>query len=293
MRRLMTGWLALSTALGAHALERAKKIEIQGHRGARWVRPENTLPAFKYALDVGVDTLEMDTLVTKDGHVVVTHDPTLNPDICLDKSGKKIKSGIAIRSLTLTELKSYDCGSLINPRFKQQTPVPKTAVPTLDEVFEMVAAHPAGKRVLFNIETKSDEEHPEYAPAPAEFVDKLLAVLRKHAVMARVTLQSFDYRTLRAAHEKDPGLGLSVLIYSRPKKGLLELAKEYKARIVSPNFSWLRAEDIAELHGAGIRVIPWTVNDAADWSRLISLGVDGIITDNPKELVGKIGERSM
>lgn len=285
MYQLLVSLLAVTITLAACAAEPLQRIEVQGHRGARGARPENTIPAFQYALDIGVDTLEMDTLVTKDGVVVVTHDPVLNPELCLDKDGRRISSGIPIRSLTLAELKSYDCGSLVNPRFPQQSPVPKTTIPTLDEVFAMAAKHPAGKTVHFNVETKSDENHPEYSPAPEEFVEKLLAIFREHGVLSRVILQSFDYCTLKVAHEKEPGLMLSALLYDRPRQGPVALAKETNAGVFSPYYRWLTATDVADLHAAGVRVIPWTVNDAGDWKRLIDMGIDGIITDNPKELL--------
>lgn len=270
-------------------LEYAHAFEVQGHRGARWVRPENTLPAFEYALQAGVDTLELDTLITKDGKVVVHHDPTLNSDICLDSQGKKITVQIPVYSLTLKELKAYDCGSLVNPRFPQQVVQPKTAIPTLDEVFELVAKSklPAAQKVLFNIEIKSEETHPEYSPAPEEFVKLVLAVVKTHNLMNRVILQSFDLRTLRIARQLEPTLPLSILIEDRPPEAgmMVKLIKEYQAQILSPNFEWLTAQDVAEIHKTGARVIPWTPNAKEDWQTMIEKGVDGVITDNPKALL--------
>src|SRR4029077_9880562 len=112
----------------------AASFEVEGHRGARWARPENTLAAFRYALSLGVDTLEMDLHATKDDVLVVTHDPFLNPDVCLDPDGKRIAAKILVRSLTIEELQRYDCGSLINPRFTEQVPQPKERIPTFEEV---------------------------------------------------------------------------------------------------------------------------------------------------------------
>lgn len=267
----------------------AKSLEVQGHRGARWVRPENTLPAFAYALQAGVDTLELDLLITKDGQVVVHHDPLLNPDICLDGQGKKITGKIPVRALTLKELKNYDCGSLVNPRFPHQVTQPKTAVPTLDEVFELVEKSPlpSAKKVLFNIETKIEEGHPEYSPAPEEFVKLVLAIVKKHGLMGRVTVQSFDLRTLKAARKLEPKLTLSILIEDRPKDpgGLVKLMNENQAQILSPHHEWLTAQDVTDIHKMGGRVIPWTPNTKKDWQLLIEKGVDGLITDNPKELL--------
>ncbi|MGZ3794312.1 MAG: glycerophosphodiester phosphodiesterase [Bdellovibrio sp.] len=271
------------------SLVHAKSIEVQGHRGARWVRPENTIPAFEYALQVGVDTLELDMLVTKDDQVVVYHDPTLNPDICLDQQGNKIPKGISIRSLTLKELKTYDCGTLVNRRFPQQVAQPKTSIPTLEEVFEFVQQSklPSAKKVLFDIETKSDESHPEYSPAPEEFVKLVLAIVKKHNLMERVTLESFDMRTLKVARKLEPHLTLSFLLEYRPKEAgaLVKLLKDNDLQIISPNYEWLTKQDVAEIHKAGGRVIPWTPNTKKDWQSLIDKGVDGLITDNPKELL--------
>jgi glycerophosphoryl diester phosphodiesterase len=277
MMSILMSALAVSAAWG--------KTEVHGHRGARWVRPENTLPAFEYAVKAGVDVLEMDTHVTKDGIVVVTHDPTLNADVCADAKGARVQKGILIRTLTLKELQTYDCGAFANPHFPNQMAVPKTRIPTLDQVFDLVAELPGGKKVKFNIETKSEEAHPEFTPEPAEFVDMLLKIFRKHGVMSRVILQSFDYRTLKIAHEREPKLVLSVLVEDRPKEGLAKLAQQYSAQIISPDYQWLKAEDIKEAHAAKVQVVPWTVNDKSAWKRLMDWGIDGIITDNPKDLV--------
>jgi len=282
--------LLLLASIGGPACA-AKKIEVQGHRGARWVRPENTLPAFQYALDVGVDTLELDTVFTKDDHVVVTHDLDLNPDLCLDSKGKRIAEKIAVRSLTLAELRTYDCGTLVNPRFKEQTPIPQTPIPTLDEVFELAAKHPNGRRVLFNVETKIEPDRPDDSPSPEIFVDSLIAIFRKHRLMERVILQSFDYRTLRTARAKAPELTLSVLVGYPPRESLPDLAQAYGAKVVSPNYLWLTTKEIQAAHSAGLRVIPWTVNGQKDWEKIIALEVDGIITDNPKPLIEMLKAR--
>lgn len=264
-----------------------QKIEVQGHRGARWVRPENTLPAFQYALEIGADTLEMDMHVTKNNIVVITHDPYLNPDICVDKLGHHLTQKVLVRSLTFKELEQYDCGSLINPRFPQQKVYPNTPIPSLEEVFVAIEKSGRARKIQYNIETKSEEAHPEYTPAPDEFVKQFLAVVKKHKLLERVVLQSFDYRTLRIAHQLEPKLKLSVLIEDKPKKPgeLVSLMKELKGQILSPNHEWLSKNDVAEMHKMNVRVIPWTPDQKSDWQRLIAIGVDGIITDNPKELI--------
>lgn len=282
-------FLILVVCACAHAQPRAvgaDKIEVQGHRGARWSRPENTLPAFQFALENGADAVELDMHVTKDDQVVVSHDHFLNPKLCVDQNGARIRGDILIRSLTLSELQKYDCGSLQNPDFPEQQPVAKTPIPTLEAVFELIEKSPlpAAKILQFNIETKSEEKHPEYTPEPERFVELVLALLKKHGLMSRVILESFDYRTLKIAHRLEPSLRLSVLIHRRPRGGLVPLMKEIEAQTVSPEYSWLNANDVAELHSAGCKVLPWTPNAPDDWHRLIEIGVDGIITDNPRGL---------
>ncbi len=264
------------------------KIEVHGHRGARWARPENTLPAFQYALESGVDVLELDMFVTKDNQVVVTHDPFLNPDLCVDEKGGKIKPDIRVRSLTLKELKTYDCGRLKNPRFPSQQPVAYTSIPTLKEVFELVKTSKlsAAKTVRFNIETKSEESHPDWTPAPTEFVQRVLEIVKAYGWMDRVILQSFDYRTLKAAKDLEPDLVTSLLIETRPPKGqMVALAKQYKVQIVSPNHEWLTESDVQQLHGIGVKLAPWTANSKEDWSKLRAMKVDAVITDNPHDLI--------
>ena len=193
----MTTSLMLASAL----LAAAGAFEVQGHRGARAVRPENTLTAFKYALEAGVDTLELDLHASKDGVLVVTHDPFLNPKLCLGPDGRKIKAGLLVRGLDAAELKRYDCGSLVNPRFRKQVPRPGERIPTFEEVLTWLETDPdpRARRVRINVETKSEPEHPEYAPAPEEFAALVLGAVKRRGMMERFTLQSFDFRTLTAA----------------------------------------------------------------------------------------------
>jgi glycerophosphoryl diester phosphodiesterase len=274
------------TALNAFA---APNIEVQGHRGARWSRPENTLPAFQYALENGVNVIEMDMNVTKDNVIVVAHDPFLNPKICVDSRGRTISDRLLIRSLTLKELRSYDCGSKVNPEFPEQRTFAKTPIPTLDSVFEMVlkSARPNSRTIQFNIETKSDPAHPKFTPPPEAFVKLFLRSVKKYKMLERVTLQSFDYRTLKAARDLEPNLKLSLLIDEQPKEAgaLTRLVKDYSVNVLSPNFRWLTIGDVEEMHKLNVRVIPWTVNQPADWQRMLTIGVDGLITDNPKGLL--------
>lgn len=262
-------------------------VDVHGHRGARWLYPENTIPAFEYALSVGVDYIEMDLGVSKDNILVVYHDQFLNPDICLDSKGEKIKSKIALNSLRLKEIKTYDCGTLVNPRFTQQTPVPGTKIPTLQEFFDWIknSKNPHSQKVKFNIEMKSEEALPKLSPKPAQFAKLLISILKKNNMIERTVIQSFDHRTLVEARKLYKNAVISALIEDRPKVPLVDIAVKLKANFVSPNHEWLTSDDVFLLHTADVSVAPWTANTKEDWKKLISMGVDAIITDNPKALI--------
>lgn len=271
----------------------ATPIEVQGHRGARAVLPENTLPGFDYALSIGVDTLELDLGVTKDGHVIVFHDPYVAPSRC-QRGGKRLTRKIPFRTLTLAEVKRFDCGALPHERFPKQKRIAGVKIPTLDEVFELVkkSKHPAAKSVEFNIETKSFPAHPELTPAPAAFAKKVVAVVKKHGMARRTIVQSFDYRTLAATKKLEPKIRIAML----QPDGLVPLvpvAKSLGAEIVSPHHEWITKAEVAKLRKAGIRVIPWTANDQKAWARLVELGVDGIITDDPAALIAYLEKKKL
>ncbi len=266
---------------------KARNFEVQGHRGARAVRPENTLSAFRYALSIGVDTLEMDLNVTKDGVLVITHDPFINPEICMDGDGNVPKKKIMVRSLTLKQLKKFDCGSMIHPRFPAQVVQRRERIPTFEELLKWLAAEtdPRAKSILLNVETKSEAEHPEFTPAPKVFSKMVIDLAKKYGVFGRMTLQSFDYRTIIAAREIDPTIVTTALVENRPSVSLAEVATSVKADIISPNCEWLTRLDVESLHAIGKRVIPWTANTPDEWTKLVSFGVDGIISDDPLPLL--------
>jgi len=254
----------------------APRIQVHGHRGARAVRPENTLPAFEYAISVGADFLELDLAVTKDGVLVVSHDPTMNRKICQGPEGET-----AIHKLTLAQVREWDCGALKNPEFKNQQPVPGAKVPTFDEVLALAPKGSFG----FNIETKSDPKHPELQPEPRIFAQLVADAVRKHKLEKRVLIQSFDFRTLHALKEVAPELRLSALYGGMPKD-LVEISKEAGGTaMVSPHHLLVTKGKVEKAHAAGIQVVPWTVNSAGGWDRMIGDGVDAIITDDPAALI--------
>lgn len=296
-------WAALIICLGV--VQTALALDLQGHRGARGLAPENTLAGFRTAMTVGVTTLELDLGVSADGQVVVAHDPELNPNFTRDAQGRWLQAaGPALHSLTLAELQRYDVGRLkpgtrYAGLYPEQQPVDGERIPTLDAVFAMVAQ--AGKdRLRFNLETKISPLSPGLTPAPDVFVRAVLAVIDKHGLRSRVTLQSFDWRTLRVAQKLAPDLATVALTARLPSINNLDderwtaglrlhdhagsVAQLVKAAGVgtwSPFHGELTEALLAEAHALGLKVVPWTVNDPAQMQRLLAWGVDGLITDRP------------
>ena len=278
-------WLAAcaAVALLLMPLHSAFRILVHGHRGARAMYPENTIPAFKYAIGIGVDFLEMDVAVTKDNVLVISHDPHINGEICTGPH-----PGIAIHELTLAELREYDCGALKNPHFAKQHPVPGTRIPTLDEVLNLGE----GNSVQFNIETKSFPDHPELTPAPDVFSKMMLDVIRKHKMESRSIVQSFDFRTLRAMKRLAPNIRLAAL-WEGQARPFADIAHEAEAGIISPDFHLVTPEQVKASHAASLEVVPWTADTPQDWQRLIDAGVDAIITDDPAELIAYLKQKGL
>jgi glycerophosphoryl diester phosphodiesterase len=282
-------------------------FDLQGHRGARGLAPENTLPAFERALNLGVSTLELDTGLTADGVVVVAHDLDLSPDFTRNMRGEWISSPTpSVRSLMFKELQTYDVGR-IRPdsnyarRWPHQTPVDGTRVPRLRDVFALVKAR-GDTQIRFNIETKIDPRRPLATVNPETFVQRLLEDIRAEDMEARVTIQSFDWRTLRLVQ----GLSRIPTVYLTAQQawlnniGTSEVPSPWTAglergryasvpamvqaaggTIWSPYFGDLDEDGMFAARQLGLRVIPWTVNDPRDMRRMLALKVDGLITDYP------------
>jgi len=254
----------------------ASSILVHGHRGARAMRPENTLPAFRYAIEAGVDALELDMAVTSDGVLVISHDPLLEPPVC---SAPTAATAI-IHTLTLAQVREWDCGKIQNPLFPKQQAIPGTKMPTLDEVFDLA---PLGN-FDFNIETKIFAEKPEYAPSPEEFVRLVMECVHKHNLEKRVILQSFDFRTLLEMKRVAPEIRTSALIVGK-MQDFVTAAQSAKANIISPHYSMVTPAQVAAAHQAGLQVVPWTANIPAEWDPLIAAGADAIISDDPAVLL--------
>ncbi len=273
-------------------VEKDYNVDVQGHRGARAVRPENTIPAIKEALEAGVNTLEFDLVATKDRVLILNHDPIISGKICTGPNGQPIDLGIPFINMSLKEAKSYDCGRLKNPRFPKQKPVPGTKIPTFAEVLEYVKTSGilGSEKVMFNVELKSVPAQPQLTPDNEEYVDLFLTEVKKAGVLDRMVLQSFDHRLLRIAKEKEPQLKISALI-AGSLPNLVVLAKDLKAEYISPYFQFIDKEVVESLHKAGVKVVPWTLNEEKDWELVLGFGVDGIITDDPRALISYLRER--
>ena len=263
-------------------------FSTEAHRGGRGLMPENTIIAMKDAVDRGVTTLEMDTHISSDGQVVLSHDDYVNPLFTLTPEGKDISKAEAenliLYKMSYADLKKYDVGSKFYSKFPQQKKV-KTYMPLLAEVIDEVQAHTKaqGKKQLFyNIETKCDAAGDgKYNPKPEVFVKLLMDVIEQKKITPYVVIQSFDKRTIQIIHQKYPQVRTSYLIEN--KKSFEENIKElgYKPFIYSPAFKLVTADLVAKCHAQGIKVLPWTVNTAEEIVRLKGLNVDGIITDYP------------
>ena len=266
-------------------------FDVQGHRGARGLLPENTIPAFVRALELGVTTLELDTVISGDGEVVVSHEPVMSSEICLAPDGTRIRDEDAhnIYRMPYAEVARYDCGTLRPRKFSAQEARPGTPKPLLRDVIRTAEAwaeehgRPAPQ---YNVETKSRVSwEGERHPAPAVFAEAVLDVLREKGVLDRSWLQSFDVRTLQAARGLDPTVKLVLLVDNR--RGLASNldALGFVPDVYSPHYRLVSSRLVAAVHERGMALIPWTVNSERRMRRLIALGVDGIITDYPDRLL--------
>ncbi len=258
-------------------------IAVHGHRGARAVLPENTLAAFQYAIGAGADFIELDTAVTRDGVVVVCHDPVLKRRRVIGPRGTRV-----VRDLTLDQLLAFDCGSVTSLRFPRQRPVPGARIPTLDQVLALGRRDSFG----FNIEVKSSPLKPYYTPPPALYARMVLDAVRSRGLEHRVQIQSFDLRILHALKQLAPRLRLGALCqYAR--RGFEALAREAGASAIGPYHRLVTRRRVERAHAAGIQVVPWTANRPRDWLHLIRAGADGIITDDPAALIAFLRARGL
>ena len=263
-------------------------IDIQGHRGCRGLMPENTIPAFIKALEIGVTTLEMDVVITQDQQVLVSHDPFLSHKICYGPEGEEIteenEKSYNLYKMTYEEISQCDCGSKELVGFPEQR---KMVVhkPLLSEVIDSVEYYLRTRAlppVYYNIETKTLPEGDNvFHPEPKPFVDLLVKVLKEKNVLDRTIIQSFDVRTLQYTKGALPNIRLALLVANKdlPEENIEKLG--FVPNIYSPYYLLVNEKLVSYAHEKKMQVIPWTVNKPAEIKRIISLGVDGIITDYP------------
>jgi len=288
-------------------------FDLQGHRGARALWPENTLAGFARTLELGVSTVELDCAVTRDGIVVVSHDPRLNAEHTRDAQGRFIEAaGAPIWSLSFAELQQFDVGrirpgSALAAAFPLQQPVDGERIPRLADVLKLV--YERGRaQVRVNIEVKIFPEQPALTMAPEPFVQLLKRDIAATGSAAIVNIQSFDWRVLQAVQRQMPGQSTAALTDQQPGEDTIQvgsarpspwlgglnpadydnsvprLVQAIGAGTWAPEYRDLSAARVAEAHALGLRVVPWTVNESADMANLLAQGVDGIITDQPDRL---------
>jgi glycerophosphoryl diester phosphodiesterase len=281
------------------------KFDIQGHRGARGLRPENTIPAFLMALDSGVTTIELDVAITKDKQVVVSHEPWMSAEICLDPSGnaipKKEETKHNIYQMNYDDVRQYDCGSKGNERFPEQQKI-KVFKPLLLDVIIAVENHIKNFSIYevdYNIEIKSlPQGDKKFHPTPQEYSELVFDLVDQYIPLDRLVIQSFDFRVLKYWHEKHPEVRLAALIENKKTVDENLTALGFIPSVYSPDFKLLTNEMVEYLHTkivtsalatsnttiaspVRLRVIPWTVNEIDDMLVLKGMDVDGFITDYP------------
>ena len=267
-------------------------IEVQGHRGCRGLLPENSLPAFDKAIEIGVHTLELDLVVSKDGIVVVSHEPYMSRTICQKPDGSEILFEedrlYNLYQLTFEEIQTFNCGTKYHDRFPNQQLI-KAAKPSLAQVFELAEAQ--NPNIKYNIEIKAQPDYDNiFTPEPAEFVRLVLEQINKYDVFERTNLQSFDLRILEEVKRQAPTMPVAVLIDGN--EVIIEKTNNlsFKPEIISPYFQLLNQKEVKMFQSVGFQVIPWTVNDVSDMRRMIDYGVDAIITDYPDRLLALLSE---
>ena len=265
-------------------------FDKQGHRGCRGLMPENTVPAMIHALELGVTTLEMDAVITKDKHVILSHEPFFNHEISTKQDGQPVdvseEKKFNIYQMTYFETSQFDVGMKSNPRFvKQQKLAAKK--PLLSEVIDSVEQYCQLNKIplpFYNIETKSQPitDH-IFHPSPEEYVDLLMQVVNQKGISERTVIQSFDFRTLQVMSRKYPLVKTSALIEDYDKRSLEAQLGQlgFVPTVYSPHYSLVNSDLIKKCHAQNIKVIPWTVNDKPMILQLKQLGVDGVITDYP------------
>lgn len=304
--------LALLVVLAPAARAQPPEFDLQAHRGGRGETTEETLRAFAKSIELGVSTLELDINITRDGQPLVWHDPTIDAEKCADTAPAFVGDpqfpyvGKLVHELTLSQIRTLDCGRRL-AEFPDAEVVRGNKIAILPEVFALADSYRAAVR--YNIETKVAADKPGTSADPQQFVDVILAAVRSAGKVDRVEIQSFDWRTLPMVHRDEPSIPL-VALYNEDTWGAgspwlagedptvvgdpMIGAKLVGADIVSPRYQLVTgASYVGHAHALGLKVIPWTVDDAATMREQIADGVDGIITDYPTLLRGVLAQLGM
>lgn len=286
-RRLQLVLLAAALSATTYA-QYIPRFDIQGHRGARGLAPENSIPAFLMALDSGVTTIELDVVITKDKQILVSHEPWMSAGICYDSVGgtftDKDEKKFNIYQMTYAQTQKFDCGSKVVDDFPEQQKM-ATSKPLLRDVIVAVENRIKSYNyyeVDYNIEIKSSPEtDKKFHPAIDEYSELIYALMDEYIPMERLVIQSFDFRVLKYWHEKHPEIRLSALVADNKSVDTHLEMLGFNPSVYSPQYKLLDKAKVQYLHTKKIRVIPWTVNDTRDMLALKGMGVDGLITDYP------------
>ncbi|MBS0026502.1 glycerophosphodiester phosphodiesterase family protein [Chitinophaga sp. 22321] len=290
MNRSIT--LALFGALISASAAAQQSIDVQAHRGGMALMPENTIPAMLNAVKLGARTLELDCIITADKKLAVSHDAYMSAEFMRKPDGSDItkaeEKSLALYKMTYDSISRYDAGTKPHPRFPQQEKmmVHKPLLANLiDSVEAYVKAHHL-KPVYYNMETKSSPDGDGiYNPAPAEFVELLMQVIKQKKITDRVIIQSFDVRTLQVLHQSFPKQKTALLIGNKDSFSANLEKLGFTPSIYSPYYLLVTADLVKEAHAKKVAVLPWTVDEDSDFKKLIADGVDGIITNAPDKLI--------
>ena len=286
-------------------------IEVQGHRGACGLLPENTLPSFEIALDLGVTSIETDVLLTRDDQVVIFHDFHITNRVCSDLLAD---TKLAVRSLTLEQVRTFHVDGRAKPapmplaeRFARERRIDPYGIPTLTDFFDFVADYAgalgeqvgktAGQRVraqsvILDVELKHVPFHAHLVGAAT--LERLVAqAMRQCGVLERARVRSFDHRSVRAIKQLEPSLRTAILIYETTPARIAPLLEAARAELYCPDYLFVDAEVVGQVHAAGGRIIPYTVNEPSVWEPLFAWGVDGVTTDYPDRVLTWLAERAM
>jgi glycerophosphoryl diester phosphodiesterase len=284
--------LPLSAVLFAANVYAQLKTDVQAHRGGRGLMPENTIPAMLHAVDLGVRTLELDCVISSDNKVVVSHDVFMSSAFIRKPDGSDISKAeekqYALYTMTYDSIRKFDVGSKPHAQFPEQVKM-KAYKPLLADLIDSVEAYVKKhhlKPVNYNIETKcSPEGDNKLHPEPDVFAGMVMDVIKKKKIADRVTVQSFDVRTLQVIHKMDPKQVLALLVMNKDNLDVNLQKLGFTPAVYSPHYLMMTPELVRDAHEKKIKVLPWTVNEPADMEKMMSMEVDGIITDYPDRLI--------